>query len=65
MESEERLKVELSSQNGNVFNLIGLVRRALVRAGRVEESEEMVERTHKAASYDEVLQIFWEYVDIE
>jgi len=65
MEGNERLRVVLSGENGNVFNLIGVVRRALVRVGREEEADEMVKRAHSSDSYQEVLQLFREYVDIE
>lgn len=57
--------VELSGENGNIFNLIGVVRRALEQAGKKEEAEEMVKRAHNSSSYEEVLQLFWEYVDID
>jgi len=57
--------VQLVGQDGNVFNLIGVVRRALVDAGKQKEAEEMVERAYRCQSYDDVLRLFWEYVEIE
>lgn len=58
-------KVQLSGQDGNVFNIIGIVRRKLIEVGREQEAEEMVKKAHESKSYDEVLQLFWDYVDIE
>lgn len=60
-----KLKVKLIGEDGNVFNLIGIVRRKLVEVGMSNEAEEMVERAYKCQSYDEVLRLFTEYVEVE
>lgn len=57
--------VKLIGEDGNVFNLIGVVRRKLVEVGMSKEAEEMVERASKCQSYDEVLRLFMEYVEVE
>ncbi len=57
--------VKLIGEDGNVFNLIGIVRRKLVEVDKTKEAEEMVERAYKCQSYDEVLRLFMEYVEIE
>ena len=57
--------VKLIGEDGNVFNLIGIVRRKLVEVGKKKEAEEMVERAYKCQSYDEVLRLFMEYVEVE
>lgn len=56
---------QLIGKDGNVFNLIGIVRRALVDNGMEKEAKEMVERAYNSQSYAEVLSMFNEYVEIE
>ena len=59
-------KCRLIGENGNIFNLMGIVSRTLREAGEPEKAEEMIERiTKKAKSYDEALAMLMEYVDIE
>lgn len=59
-------KADLIGQDGNIFNLIGIARRALKRAGMAKESEELTNRVMKEAhSYDEALCIIMEYVEVE
>ena len=57
-------KCKLSGQDGNVFNLIGLARKALVKKGLNAEATEMTAKCFKAGSYGEALQIIMEYVDV-
>jgi hypothetical protein len=58
-------KCRLIGENGNVFNLIGIARNTLRRAGQAERGQEMSKRiTETAKSYDEALEIIGEYVDI-
>ena len=56
--------VQLTGQDGNVFNLIGICSRALRKAGRVEEARLMQQRVFQAGSYGEALAIMGEYVEI-
>jgi hypothetical protein len=56
---------KLIGENGNVFNLIGIARRALTRAGLEEKAKEMSARCMDSGSYDEALNIIQEYVDVE
>jgi hypothetical protein len=65
MREEDRPVAIFTGQNGNVFNLIGIARRALKEAGYREEAEEMTERIQQSRSYDEALTIMNEYVDVE
>jgi len=59
-------KCRLIGENGNIFNLMGIVSRTLKEAGETEKAEEMIQRiTSGAKSYDEVLAILMEYVDVE
>ena len=56
---------KLIGKDGNVFNIIGLVRKALREAGQPEKAKEFCERAFKAESYDAVLGMADEYVEIQ
>jgi hypothetical protein len=58
-------KAKLIGADGNVFNLIGIARRALVQAGQCEEASAMTNRCFGASTYDEALSIIGEYVLME
>jgi hypothetical protein len=59
-------KCRLIGENGNIFNLMGIVSRTLKEAEEPEKAEEMIKRiTNEAKSYDEALAMLMEYVDIE
>jgi hypothetical protein len=55
----------LTGQDGNVFNIIGLVSRTLKRAGQADKAREFVDRAMKSKSYDDVLALCWDYVEVE
>ena len=57
--------VELIGKDGNVFNLIGLTKKALVKAGMQDEGNEFVRKAYRAGSYDEVLNLIFEYCEVE
>lgn len=58
-------KCKLTGQDGNVFNLIGIVKRTMEKAGLRNEAKEMMKRCFGSSSYDEALQIMMEYVDVQ
>jgi len=59
-------KCRLIGENGNIFNLMGIVSRTLKEAGEPEKADEMIQRiTKEAKSYDEALAMLMEYVDVE
>jgi len=59
-------KCRLIGENGNIFNLMGIVSKTLKEAGEPEKADEMLQRiTKEAKSYDEVLAMLMEYVDVE
>lgn len=60
----EKPRCKLVGEDGNVFNVIGRVRRALRDAGQGERAREFVERAFRCGSYDEVLQLVLEYVEV-
>ncbi len=57
--------VKLTGQNGNVYNIISLVSSALRKAGLRDKEKEWKEKAFKAGSYDEVLQLCFDYVEPE
>jgi hypothetical protein len=59
-----RPRCRLSGRDGNVFAVIGAVRRALRNAGQADRAREFVERAGAAGSYDEVLRLCFEYADV-
>lgn len=57
---------KLVGENGNVFNLMAIAKKALVEAGKDEAAEKMCNRIlHGAKSYEEALYIIMEYVEVE
>ena len=54
----------LVGTDGNVFSIIGHVRRTLRTAGQADQAQEFTDRAFKAGSYDEVLQLCMEYVEV-
>jgi hypothetical protein len=56
--------VQLSGQDGNVFNLIGLAAKALKRAGLKQEASDLTSRAFKADSYGAVLELIAEYCEV-
>jgi len=57
-------KCKLIGQDGNVFNIIGIVAKTLKRAGLKQRADEFSKKALGAHSYDEVLQLCTEYVDV-
>jgi hypothetical protein len=55
---------QLSGTDGNVFSVIGRVRQALRAAGQSERAREFVERAFATGSYDEVLALCFDYVEV-
>ena len=60
----EKPQVKLVGENGNVFNIIGLVSQALKTAGLRDKANEFKQRAFKAKSYDEVLAMTMEYCEV-
>ena len=58
------IHVQLSGENGNVFNIIAIVSNALKRAGEVKAAKDFRSRAMAAKSYDEVLRLCIETVDV-
>jgi len=56
--------VELIGEDGNVFSIIGRVSRALKDAGQEDRAKEYTELAFGSKSYDEVLALTLEYVEV-
>ena len=58
--SEESLTISRSAPEGNAFNILGQVRKLLIEAGKVEESETyFIEATAK--DYENLIEVSKEY----
>jgi hypothetical protein len=58
--------VRMVGEDGNVFLVIGRVRNALVKAGRVDLEKEFVARaTAEGSTYDKVLAMTFDYCDVD
>ena len=64
-EAVRRPPCRLIGTDGNVFAIIGSVRQALRDAGQPERASEFVRRAFAAGSYDAVLQLCFEYVEVQ
>ena len=62
---QQKPKMELIGQDGNIFAILGRASRLLNRAGMKAQSDEMFERVTACGDYDKALHIISEYVDTE
>jgi hypothetical protein len=58
------IEVQLTGTDGNAFALIGKVSKALKRAGYRDAAKEMTAKCCAAGSYDALLAILMEYVEV-
>jgi len=66
MEEKTKPTVKLIGEDGNIFNLLGIVNRELRKQGLAEKGKELTEKVMKEAkSYGEALNLISEYVEIE
>lgn len=64
MENNQKPQCQLTGIDGNVFNIIGKVSNALKRAGLKDKAEEFSNKAVQQESYDDVLRLCFEYVDV-
>lgn len=64
MSEDKKPVCRLVGTDGNVFSIIGSVSSALRRSGQVERAQEFVKRATSSKSYDEVLVLIHEYVEV-
>jgi len=60
----EKPVCKLVGTDGNVFHIINKVSDCLRKAGRKEQASEFIDKAFKAPSYDRVLQLCLEYVEV-
>lgn len=53
-----------SSESGNIFHILGLVRREMQKQRRITEYNDLRDRVYNSGSYREALAIIREYVDL-
>ncbi len=63
-QTKQKPKVKLIGEDGNAFNILGKVKRALVKAGMHEEAKAFMEEA-TAGDYDYLLATVQKYVDVE
>jgi len=63
--TNEKPKCKLIGTNGNVFMIVGAVSLALKNAGQREKASEFVAKAMAYGSYDAVLALCFEYVDVQ
>lgn len=64
MGKKPKPKCKLIGEDGNVFNLAGIVTGTLKKAGMKAEAEEFSKRLWEMPSYDAALNLMGEYVEI-
>ncbi len=62
--AKTNVKVNLIDEDGNAFAIMGRVKKELNRAGLKDEAKEYIEKCLKAGSYDELLTITTETVEV-
>ena len=58
-------RCKLVGEDGNIFVILGRVRRALQDNDQPEQANEVTDRVTQAGSYEDALQIIMEYVEVE
>ena len=56
---------KLIGENGNIYNLMAIARRALINVGQNENAQKMIDEITSSKSYDEALMIINNYVKVE
>jgi hypothetical protein len=62
---ESKPVCKLCGTDGNVFSVIGKVSQTLKRAGLLDKAKEFQTKAIQSSSYDEVLQLCFDYVEVE
>lgn len=62
--TKTNITVKLIGEDGNVFNLIGIVSKALKKAGEKNLADEFVKEVTSSGSYEEALCVIMNYVHV-
>ncbi len=65
MKTNEKPTCDLTGVDGNVFAIVGAVKRTLMEADKAVEAKAMCARVWTSGSYAEALAVMGEYVEIE
>ena len=60
----KKIKIKLIGENGNIFNLVGIVAKKMKENGQGELAKEMSKKVFESDSYDNALQTIMDDVDI-
>jgi hypothetical protein len=60
----DKPRCRLIGKNGNVFNLIAIVTATLKKADMADKAKEFMEKAWHAGSYDNVLVLIMDYVEV-
>lgn len=61
----EKIKVKTIGRNGNIFNIVGKVSKALEKNAQKKEALEMRNRVFESRSYEEALMAILDYVELD
>lgn len=59
------ITVKLTGADGNVFNILGLVNRALIKEGVSDKEREKFKLEARQGDYDHVIQTCFKWVNVE
>lgn len=59
------IAVKLIGENGNIYNLLGIVQRELKRHGMADVAKQLIAEATATHSYEEALAVIMEYVEVE
>ena len=65
MKPKTDIRVKLTGQNGNIFNLLGIALRTLRAGGHGELCKPLTDAVTHSKSYEEALCRIAEYVEVE
>lgn len=57
--------VKLIGENGNAYNILGKVKKAMQRAGVDKETQDQYMKEATSGNYDHLLAVTMKYVDVE
>lgn len=60
---KQKPKAAIIGANGNIFNILGIAKNALIQSGNKEEAKELSERVFSSESYDKALAVITEYIE--
>jgi hypothetical protein len=62
---DKKPKCKLTGTDGNAFSIIGKVSGVLKKAGQADKAKEFTNKAFSAGSYNELLKLASDYVDVQ